>query len=115
MKLFRSLLIALCCYFFSPGLKAQVSSVSRVKLNFNPGWKLYVGDAAGANAANFNEADWKNISLPHAWNEDDAFKKPIDSLSTGIAWYRKHFKVPAQYIGKKIFIEFEGLRQAGDV
>ncbi len=86
----------------------------RIKYNFNPGWKLYVGDVQGAESVNFGDNLWKDITLPHAWNEDDAFRKPIDSLTTGIAWYRKHFKISAEYAEKKIFLEFEGIRQAGE-
>lgn len=91
------------------------TQAQRVKYNFNPGWKLQVGDIAGAEAVGYNDASWKNITLPRAWNEDDAFKKDIVDLSTGIAWYRKHFVLPAVHKGQKIFLEFEGVRQAADV
>lgn len=91
------------------------TTAQRTKYNFNPGWKLYIGDVPGAEAATFNDASWKDITLPHAWNEDDAFKKDIADLSTGIAWYRKHFSIPAIQSGQKIFLEFEGVRQAADV
>lgn len=86
----------------------------RVKYNFNPGWKLFVGDPAGAEATGFDDAGWQGITLPHAFNEDDAFKKAIQDLTTGVAWYRKHFKVPAGDKGKKFFLEFEGIRQGGE-
>lgn len=86
----------------------------RAKYNFNPGWKLFVGDPAGAETTGFDDSGWKNISLPRAWNEDDAFRKDIKDLSTGIAWYRKHFTMPVSSTGKKIFLEFEGIRQAGE-
>jgi beta-galactosidase/beta-glucuronidase len=33
----------------------------------------------------------------------------------GLSWYRKHFKLPARYAGDRIFLEFEGMRQAGDI
>src|SRR5258708_501789 len=90
---------------------------SRIKYNFNPGWKLFVGDTAGAEAINFDDRGWKEISLPHAFNEDDAFKKAIQDLSTGIAWYRKRFQVHGGTVAagitqdRKVFLEFEGIRQ----
>lgn len=87
---------------------------ARTTYNFNPGWKLQVGDPVGAEAPGFDDAGWKAITLPHAWNEDDAFKKDIKDLTTGIAWYRKHFKLPAGAAGRKVFLEFEGIRQAGE-
>jgi len=89
-------------------------SAQRIKYNFNSDWKVYTGDAAGAEAVSFNDASWKAVTLPYAWNEDDAFKKDIKDLSTGIAWYRKHFKLPTTAKNQKVFLEFEGIRQAGD-
>src|SRR6185295_7089017 len=78
------------------------------------GWKVFVGDDADASIINYSDYDWKSVTLPYAWNEDEAFKKDIAQLSTGIAWYRKRFKIPVSDIGKKIFLEFEGIRQAGE-
>lgn len=86
----------------------------RVKYNFNSDWKLFVGDAKGAEKPDFDDNNWKNVTTPRAWNEDDAFRKDIRDLSTGIAWYRKHFKLPLSSAGKKIFLEFEGIRFGGD-
>jgi hypothetical protein len=53
---------------------------ARTKYNFNSGWKLYVGDPKGAEAPAFDDSGWKNLTLPHAWNEDSAFKVSIHDL-----------------------------------
>ena len=87
---------------------------SRKKYNFNPEWRVLVGDPAGAEATGFDDKSWKSVTLPYAWNEDEAFKKDIKDLSTGVAWYRKHFRLPAGAAGQKVFIEFEGVRLAGE-
>ena len=61
------------------------------------------------------------ISTPHSFNDVDSFRKIIShsggDLGTykGLSWYRKHFKLPAGFSGRKIFLEFEGMRQAGDI
>jgi hypothetical protein len=86
----------------------------RPKYNFNSGWKVFVGDPANAETIGFDDSKWKPVTTPYAWNEDDAFRKDIKDLSTGIAWYRKHFKLPADSNGRKIFLEFEGIRHGGD-
>ena len=85
-----------------------------MKYNFNPGWKVFVGDDSNYSSADYDDMGWKNITLPYAWNEDEAFKKDIAELSTGIAWYRKHFKIPVSAVNQKVFLEFEGIRQAGE-
>jgi len=93
---------------------AVTPSSPRARYNFNSDWKLFVGDPAGAEASNFNDAAWKTVTTPHPWNEDDAFRQDIKDLSTGIAWYRKHFALPAGSDGKKVFLEFEGVRFSGE-
>lgn len=89
-------------------------NAQRIKYNFNSDWKVKVGDTTGVEKDAFNDADWKQVTLPYAWNENDAFKVSIDELSAGIAWYRKHFKIAASQKGQKVFIEFEGIRQGGE-
>jgi beta-galactosidase len=111
MKLKLTLILS---FFIGSIAFAQSGNRVRVTYNFNPGWKLFVGDAADAASPGFNDKDWKEITLPHAWNEDEAFRKSIEDLPTGIAWYRKHFKIRPSDAGKKIFLEFEGVRQAGE-
>ena len=110
MKSLSALILIAC----SLGWAGQPPQTARTRFNFNPGWKLQVGDAAGAEAPGFDDTRWQDVTLPHAFNEDDAFRKSIHDLSTGVAWYRKHFKLPPGSAGKKILIEFEGIRQAGE-
>jgi beta-galactosidase len=106
----RALVLALLA-----GATAQAATnPARAVYDFNPGWRLLVGDPKQASEAGFDDADWKPVTLPRAWNEDDAFKKDIVDHSTGVAWYRKHFTLPASSNGK-VFLEFEGVRQGADV
>ena len=91
----------------------------RATYNFNPGWKFAFGDAAGAEKPAFDDSAWASVSLPHTWNETDSYRAFINHSGgdqsermMGIGWYRKHFKLPATAAGQKIFVEFDGLRQA---
>lgn len=102
------IVLLLIVLFVSQDIFAQ-----RAKYNFNSDWKVFVGDVKGAEQPQFDDASWRSMTLPYAWNEDEAFRKDIRDLSTGIAWYRKKFKVPFNNTNK-VFIEFEGIRQAGD-
>lgn len=95
-------------------LQQNVTSSVRTKYNFNLDWRISKSDPQDASKSSFNDGNWTKVTLPYAWNEDSAFRVSIDDLPTGIAWYRKHFKVPASSDGKKIFLEFEGIRHGGD-
>ncbi|AWK06332.1 beta-galactosidase [Flavobacterium crocinum] len=85
----------------------------REKYNFNSDWKLKAGDSKNAESPAFNDNSWENVTLPHAYNQAEAFEKDIEHLTTGIVWYRKKFKLPKGIKNNKVFIEFEGIRQAG--
>jgi beta-galactosidase len=91
----------------------------RATYNFNSGWKFSFGDAAGADQPTFDDSGWTNVALPHTWNETDSYRSFIShsggdqSEKFGIGWYRKHFKLPAGADGQKVFLVFDGMRQAG--
>ncbi len=95
-------------------LISAVSITARTTYNFNSDWQLFIGDPAGAESPGFDDSGWKTVTTPRPWNEDDAFRRDIKDLSTGIAWYRKHFRLPADSRDKKVFLEFEGVRFAGE-
>ena len=95
-------------------LVVQTFASVREKYNFNSQWLLYVGDVPEAKNVNFQDKDWKKITLPRPFNEDEAFKLDIHNLTDTIMWYRKHFRLPAEAKGKKVFVEFEGVREGAD-
>ncbi len=58
-------------------LLSLTAFTQRTKYNFNSNWKVFTGDTTGAESVTFNDAGWKAVTLPYAWNEDDAFRKDI--------------------------------------
>ena len=95
---------------------SQIAAASAVrdKYNFNSEWLLYVGDIPEAKEVRFQDTDWKKVTLPRPFNEDEAFRLSIEQLTDTIMWYRKHFRLPADSKNKKVFVEFEGVRQGAD-
>ena len=86
----------------------------RQKYNFNSEWKLRIGDFPKAKDTKFDDSKWKQVTLPHAFNEDEAFKLSIEQLTDTVVWYRKSFQIPELKSNQKVFVEFEGVRQRGD-
>jgi len=105
---FTLLFLSLCSFFL-------FSAQGREKYNFNPDWKLFIGDDSNAVKTDFDDKYWKNVNLPYAFNEEEAFLKPIDQHTGRIVWYRKTFRLPKEHKDQKVFIEFEGARQAAEV
>lgn len=93
-------------------LCVTTSAADRSKQNFNSAWRLHVGDDTEASQPQFDDSQWQQVTLPYAFNGDEAFRKDIVDLTDTIVWYRKTFNVSNP--NKKYFIEFEGVRQGAD-
>ena len=96
-------------------LIVSVNATERQKLNFNGGWRLAVGDFAEAAKPGCDDSLWQQVTLPYAFNGDEAFRKDIVDLTDTVCWYRKHFTLTEADTKGKVFIEFEGARQGADV
>ena len=96
-------------------LIVSVNATERQKLNFNGGWRLAVGDFAEAAKPDYDDSLWQQVTLPYAFNGDEAFRKDIVDLTDTVCWYRKTFTLTEGEVQGKVFIEFEGARQGADV
>jgi beta-galactosidase len=114
MKYIKHIIVLAAIAYASLASSLYAQTNQSGKYNFNSQWKLYVGDDETAKSPSFDDSKWKTVTLPYAWNQEEAFNKSIHELSTGIAWYRKTFKIPASAKGKKVFLEFEGVRHGAE-
>src|ERR1043165_1482447 len=94
----------------------------RQTLNFNPDWKFIKADPPRAFRPEFNDSSWTNVSAPHTFNDTDTFDDWVvpthigeTNQWAGRTWYRKSFTLPESFKGKKIYIEFEAVRQVAEV
>ena len=98
-------------------LAVCTQAVERQKINFNADWELHIGDLKASPSGGGWEGA-KRITLPYAFNGDEAFRKDIVDLTDTVVWYRKVFKASPSgggLEGAKYFIEFEGARQGADI
>jgi beta-galactosidase len=95
----------------------QIRTIS----NFDDGWLFNLGDATGADQTAFNDAAWRSVRVPHDWSIEGTFDQAATTtasggyLPAGIGWYRKHFTLPANFAGHRIFVEFDGVMANSDV
>lgn len=76
--------------------------------NFNPGWRFHKGDVTGAETLNFDDSAWQVVSTPHTVELEPAEASGGRNYQ-GIAWYRKHFVVPAAMQGQLVTVYFEAI------
>jgi beta-galactosidase len=70
---------------------------------------------------NYDDSGWRQLNLPHDWAVELPFNssadgghgyKPLGSPSfttNNIGWYRHTFTLPANYAGKSLWLEFDGV------
>lgn len=112
-------------------------------LAFNDNWRFHRGDSEGAEAAEFSDATWRVLDVPHDWSIEDVPGReeravwsegsnpvrtgPFDMYASegqtatgwtvgGVGWYRKSFAKPAPLsTGGKVELRFEGVYMNSDV
>lgn len=85
-----------------------IEESGREVFSMNPAWRFHKGEAAGAEATQYDDSKWGVVSLPHG----------IEYLPTeasgcinyqGVVWYRKHFSLDKALKGKRLFLHFEAI------
>ncbi|MBA4318233.1 MAG: beta-galactosidase [Flavobacterium sp.] len=112
-----SIIIGLC---FTTLLFAQ-NNKENVRINqlFNFDWKFKAGEISNAQDLTFDDSSWRKLDLPH----DFQIEQPWDQTANrgrgfkalGVGWYRKTFKADASWVGKQVFLDFEGIMLHGEV
>lgn len=107
-------LLSLFILFFL--VPASVGAVqTRVRECFDFDWQFHLGEYEEAVSPDFMPTDWQweNVQLPHDWSISLDFDMSAGGssgyLPGGIGLYRKVFRVPASYGGKRVSIIFDGI------
>jgi beta-galactosidase len=117
---------ARCLIFFASATLLSAATYQppqspRSRQSFDANWRFIREDVQGAEAPDFNDSAWTTVTTPHSFNDVDSFRQIIShgggdrGTFKGVVWYRKHFKLPAGAARNNVFLEFEGMRQAGDI
>ncbi len=90
----------------------------RKTLLFNFDWKFKLGEVQNAESPTFDDADWRQLDLPHdfqiemPWNEKSNRSRGFKDMATG--WYRKTFEADKTWQGRRVILDFEGIMLHGD-
>jgi beta-galactosidase len=135
----RALLFICCCFV------VLAATAQRQHLSLDDGWRFHFGNAADpakdfnygtvsifsksgksegtAIAPNFDDRDWREVSVPHDWAVELPFEnspdfdvmshgyKPVGGHypATSIGWYRKRFVVSPADSGQRFVLQFDGI------
>ncbi len=104
-----------------PVKSAPSTTPGRQVLDADADWRFMLADPAGAEASAFDDASWRTVELPHDWSIEGRADKsnPTGSgggfFPAGVGWYRKTFTAPAEWKGKRVSVEFDGVYRSSTV
>ena len=111
----RIVLFYILYFIFSPiGAQTSVAGLfplensGRLVWNFNAGWRFHLGDVTDAELTDFNDETWEVVSTPHSVQLMPAEASGCRNYQ-GIAWYRKHFRLPKDCEGRDVTLHFEAI------
>lgn len=93
----------------------------RIVIPFDRDWKFHLGDIQKGESADLDVSGWRTLDVPHDWaiegdyDENSPVLRGGGYLGGGTGWYRKCFTLPPAVLGRKIFIEFDGVMANSDV
>jgi beta-galactosidase len=93
----------------------------RQRLSMDLNWAFTKGDPAGAQNPAFDDRNWRKLDVPHDWSIEGPYDRTNSTagsggyLPAGIGWYRKHFATPANFKGKQVSVQFDGVFMNADV
>jgi beta-galactosidase len=94
-------------WLLAAGPEFSVNSPPTAKPDGNPGTDVSYTQPG------FDDSGWRKLNLPHDWGIEGPFKQEYPGETAklpwwGIAWYRKHFTLPAGDSGKQIYLDIDG-------
>ncbi|NQT24509.1 DUF4982 domain-containing protein [candidate division KSB1 bacterium] len=93
----------------------------RLIQDFNRDWLFQLGDIKDAQNPTIDDADWRQLDVPHDWSIEGEFSSDHPAttgggaLPGGIGWYRKTFHMSSSLNSKLTFVEFDGIYMNSEV
>ena len=106
------LVVMLCLTSWSGILKNEYPKETRKKININAGWQYLENNTDQISEAK-QSLLWKNIDLPHTWNQWDAVDQ-IPGYRRDASWYRKTLNIESKNKSRYI-LYFEGSNITSEV
>ncbi|TWU45305.1 Beta-galactosidase [Novipirellula aureliae] len=126
MNMNKSLAFALSIFsLFILSFNSHASERDRMlslrKIGFNTGWVFQRGDQPHAIEADFDDSNWKVVTIPHDWSIEGPIDKNNPSgrqggfYPGGVGYYRKSFPFDPAWKDKRVQITFDGVMSNSEV
>ncbi len=85
---------------------------SRRETPLDAGWTFQRGDSDHAQAIDFDDTDWRRVTLPHSFNDGDGEQR---DYYRGASWYRRAFVFDRAPNGRRLVVQFGAAALSADI
>lgn len=86
---------------------------ARGEASLNNNWRTLAGNdenpVPAAFQMNVDDSKWKQVNVPHNWDDYHGYRRMLHGNKHGDAWYRKRISIKQSKTGKRFFLFFEGV------
>lgn len=121
MKIFHWIILGLTIMAAVWFVYRTGESQSRADIPLDMNWSFIQGDQKGAEQVNYDDSDWRFVSVPHDW----MIEYPVDKSNPsgnfggyypgGIGWYRRTIDLQEYRGHDRFYLLFEGVYMNADV
>lgn len=96
-------------------LSSTALHADRTTIRLNDGWHFKKGSIEEAyHSSSFDDSDWSVVRVPHDWAISGQFDPSAHGSTGKLPWkgegcYRKSFKIDSKDIGKRFYLDFDGV------
>ncbi|MFR9537453.1 MAG: glycoside hydrolase family 2 TIM barrel-domain containing protein [Rikenellaceae bacterium] len=121
MKKITSILFAILLSLQTYAAEPWHQTSARIEECFNSDWRFTLGDAAEYREVDFDDSQWRELSLPHDWSIEGEYTPDFPTgknngfFPEGLGWYRKSFTVSREDKNRQFVIQFDGVFMNSEV
>lgn len=104
---------------------SRTAAEARQTVPLSDGWRFKLDPSqTGPERADFDDASWAKVSVPHTWNRVGYYMPNPEShinraetidKTMGVGWYRLNIAVPAVARGKRAWLQFDAASRIAEV
>jgi beta-galactosidase len=102
----------------------EASPGQRITMSLNAGWRFkrqgtpgagVEPEFMGAERPGYKDSTWESVVVPHTWDATPDNPFCTSDHFRGLGWYRREVEVPAEWRGRRVWVEFKAAFQVADV
>ena len=112
----KKTILVICAFVAMDFAVATEAESPRQNIRLDDNWRFFSATQPNASSPGFDrDSGWRSVTLPHDWSIEGRIDPKASTgggggfFPSGIGWYRQTISAPADWTGRQVNVEFEGV------